>query len=515
MNSNLSLVTNSKVSGLPAAPYHHKKWMAEAFSLDPDDVMAFLRDFSAQSPSIVEEAQVLKRLKESTHLPLPVLRKQLIAFKGNVAEADDIDQLDLGREILAFFGADNFVHVGSVTYRWNVEGIWRVAHDREIKNEVQTYAKERGLDVTASLVNSVLDLMKSEVFVPESPFEKQDVIKINCLNGTLVWDAAAWDLKAFERDDYFTSQIPVHYDKKATCEVFMKFLSSCFDGDEDANDKAHAVLQMLGYTLLRTCKFEKGILLLGQGANGKSVLLSLVEKLLGVNNVSGVQPANFDNRFQLGSLRGKLANIVTELPAHGAVPDGPLKQIMSGELMTAEHKNRPPFEFRPYCTLWVGTNKLPNTNDASDALYRRCLVLRFNNQFLDDDPRRDPDLSIKLGKELPGILNLALNALTDLLLRGSFVLPASSIKEVRTWRHDQDPVKHFLDTYYVAQSGADVEITHLHDHFRRVMEEEGHISFMSKNLLSRRLGDLGFQRTKGTNGKRLVLGLQLREETPL
>jgi P4 family phage/plasmid primase-like protien len=234
--------------------------------------------------------------------------------------------------------------------------------------------------------------------------------------------------------------------------------------------------------------------------------------LVGAHNIAGVQLISFENRFQLGYLKGKLANVVTELPANGAVPDGVLKQIVSGELITAEHKNQAPFDFRPYCTLWVGTNHLPTTNDASDALYRRFLILRFNNQFPENDPRRDPDLKSKLGKELPGILNLALEALSGLIKSGGFVVPESSVGEVRSWRHDQDHLAHFIETACVDDSKGKVAVDALYAAFKVFANHEGIDSVMTKNTFSRNLQKRGLQRAKGTNGLRQVLGLRVRDE---
>ncbi len=54
-------------------------------------------------------------------------------------------------------------------------------------------------------------------------------------------------------------------------------------------------------------------MLVGNGANGKSVLLSVLEELVGSHNVSGVQPSQLDRTFQRSHLHLKLANIVTEV----------------------------------------------------------------------------------------------------------------------------------------------------------------------------------------------------------
>jgi hypothetical protein len=92
------------------------------------------------------------------------------------------------------------------------------------------------------------------------------------------------------------------------------------------------------------------ILLIGPGANGKSVLLEVIRLLVGPGQVAAVQPEQMDNRFQRAHLFGKLANIVTEIKEGGEIAGAALKAITSGELTTAEHKFKKPFDFQPFST---------------------------------------------------------------------------------------------------------------------------------------------------------------------
>jgi hypothetical protein len=122
-------------------------------------------------------------------------------------------------------------------------------------------------------------------------------------------------------------------------------------------------------------------MLIGSGANGKSVLMSVLISLLGKNNVTAVQPDQFESRFQRAHFHGKLANVITEIKEGGEIADAQLKSLVSGEMTTAEHKFKEPFEFIPFATHWFGTNHMPHTRDFSDALFRRAIILTFNNKF--------------------------------------------------------------------------------------------------------------------------------------
>ena len=114
-------------------------------------------------------------------------------------------------------------------------------------------------------------------------------------------------------------------------------------------------------------------------------------------------------------------------------------------LTTVEHKNKDPFEMRPFATCWFGTNHMPHTKDDSNGFFRRALVLTFNNVFTPERGNADPCLKDKLLEELPGILNLALEAYATAINTTGFVMPASSRKAAEEWKLESDQVAQFFD----------------------------------------------------------------------
>lgn len=163
--------------------------------------------------------------------------------------------------------------------------------------------------ITKFAVESVLEVTKTEVFTAKHQFDV-DTRAINCLNGELHFREGGWHLEPHDKQSYGTTQIPIFYDPKAAAPRFEQFLDEVFEGDEDAETKKILVCELLGYSLLTSCEFEKFVILLGSGANGKSVLLHIIEQLVGTSQVSAVQPSQFDNRFQRAHLFGKLVNRV-------------------------------------------------------------------------------------------------------------------------------------------------------------------------------------------------------------
>lgn len=299
----------------------------------------------------------------------------------------EIHHRSIALAVIESFGNDNLIECLERIWKWNEAGLWEPIDDRLIKRRIHEFMENR--KITKFAVNSVLDITKTEIFMANHQFDV-DIRAINCLNGELHFKDGNWHLETHDRENYRTTQIPILYDPQATAPRFEQFLDEIFEGDKDAEEKKIVVCELLGYSLLTSCEFEKFVILLGNGANGKSVLLHIVEQLVGTAHVSAVQPSEFDNRFQRGHLFGKLVNLVTEIAEGEEIADAQLKSIVSGERTTAEHKRKDPFDFHPFCTCWFGTNHMPHCRDFSDAVFRRVITLSFNKKF--DETNRDVHL---------------------------------------------------------------------------------------------------------------------------
>ncbi|MBW2109394.1 MAG: hypothetical protein JRI36_12135 [Deltaproteobacteria bacterium] len=390
-------------------------------------------------------------------------------------------------------------------WRWNGQGVWKKIDDREVKQAIHNGM--RSAEVSKAAVDSILDLFKTETFKANHQFDK-NLEAINCLNGELHWTGAQWELRKHLRENYRITQIPVAYDKKARAPRFEQFLMEVFKGDPDQTEKAILICEAMGYSLMSSTAYEKFILLIGPGANGKSVLLGTLAVLVGRENMAAVQPTQLANRFQRAHLYGKLVNLVTEIPEGHEIADAELKAIVSGELTTAEHKHRDPFDFRPYATCWFASNHMPHTRDFSDALFRRALILPFNRVFQKHE--QDKSLQQKLQGELPGILNLALEAMAGVFKRGFFTEPESCEEAKRTWRLNCDQVQQFADEMCVFKPGVETPSAQLFKAYQEWAREAAIKKTLNRNNFTQRMCRLGAERAKGTGGIRLLAGVELK-----
>ncbi|MCU7812280.1 MAG: hypothetical protein KZQ77_13740, partial [Candidatus Thiodiazotropha sp. (ex Notomyrtea botanica)] len=313
-----------------------------------------LLPFIAKLPPL-ESDEVLRRIKTTTGASLGSLRGALTEYKKAGVGEQSPSHSEIAAAVVESFGNGCLLFAASAFWAWRGRGVWDRLDSSEIRQCIQRVLTKMMPRFTAHTVGSVAKILEGLVFEPRVEFESGPDA-VNCLNGELrLDDIGIWYLEPHKRKHYRTTQLPLEWDQKATAPQFMQFLREVFAPDGDCEAKVLLVLELIGYSCTTSTSFEKFIILVGRGANGKSVLLAALTSLLGTSNVSAVQPVNFGSRFQLAHLEGKIANIVTELPEGKELPDDAIKSLVSGELVTAERKLQPPFDFHPFATIWAGT----------------------------------------------------------------------------------------------------------------------------------------------------------------
>jgi putative DNA primase/helicase len=197
--------------------------------------------------------------------------------------------------------------------------------------------------------------------------------------------------------------------------------------------------------------------LVGDGKNGKSAMLTAIRALLGSENVSGVDLsmlASGSHRFMSHQLLGKLANVCGDQAYFDSEDTSTLKKLTGGDVVMVEAKGRQPFEAVNSAKIIVACNEAPRLRDKTDGVWRRAVMIPFNWRVPsgEADPRiLSPDY---WRDELPGMLNWALQGLKRLRERGEFDLPTPCLELLREHRLDSNPARRFLEEHY-RQTGSE------------------------------------------------------------
>lgn len=278
-------------------------------------------------------------------------------------------------------------------------------------------------------------------------------------------------------DHLFLQHAPVDWDPEADCPNFDAFLDEILESDEDKQ----LIYEMLGYCLYPGYPFAKSLFMYGDGSNGKSTLLDVFERILGVENVSSRGLVELEeNRFAVADLYRSYANICGDLPDKAVEHTGTFKKLTGGDLVTGEEKFNDPYSFRNTAKLIFSANDPPNISDESNAMYRRLLLLNFPTEFTDPgkpgpDKREQSELLAEIAspEELSGILNRAVDALVGVFDRGGFG-QSDSTEDVREqYKRASNPVYAFCNTCLQNDQEGQIEKQELYTIYNRWARETG------------------------------------------
>jgi len=189
------------------------------------------------------------------------------------------------------------------------------------------------------------------------------------------------------------------------------------------------VLQMfLGATFIdrHKVKIENIIILLGKGANGKSVIQKAVcgvlgENCVGTQDIGRLCSRGVDGDESVALINGKRLNYCTEMETTDFYKKSArLKAIVSGEKVPARFRYGIGFDAMNLPLLMANANQIPFFNKKDDALVRRIYVIPFEVTIPVEKQNRT--LNDELVEEYPGILNWILEG-RDKFIEKGYKLP--------------------------------------------------------------------------------------------
>lgn len=328
---------------------------------------------------------------------------------------------------------------GDTTWCYHEDlGIYRPDGSRLIKKVAD---EALGPRAKIGYITETLEIVRIRTYMPREEFiEKPDIIVVR--NGVLHVDTG--ELTDHDPGHYAKAALPVDYDPDATCPRFLKFL----------NRVAPAYIDFLqewtGYHLLKDQRFQRFIILLGDGDNGKSTYLHVLSSLIGPDNVATQSLYRITtNRFAVAELHSKLANIVADIGPDEIKYTGALKIATGEDRGAAERKFKDPFNFVNYAKLSFSCNQLPKTPDETLAFYKRAIYLTFDIKI--PIAEQDDTLKTKLTtpEELSGILNWALEGLRRALERHRLDEPTTIEERKIGYRRLSNPVASFAEDYLI------------------------------------------------------------------
>jgi len=460
---------------------------------------------------------VVTRLQEWLDLP----QNGFIARDG-----ENLTDLGNARRLVKQFGDKiRFCHEGKRWYRYT--GMrWKPDTDGAVERLAKKIARRlsgqsavEGSDISQKRITAwamasesrgritaMIDLAKSELGIPVDLAElDSDPWLLNFRNGTV--DLRTGKLRKHEPADLCTKIIPFEFEPDAACPLFKKFLRRIFDNNVAL---IQFVQRAFGYSLTGSTREQVILVFWGSGANGKSTLLETIRAGLGdyacTADSSLLMTKTHDGvRNDVARLAGARFVSTGETEAGRYLSEALVKQLTGSDKVTARFLYSEFFEFDAQFKVFLATNHKPIIRGNDNAIWRRIRLVPFLISIPDSE--QDKSLSLKLRKELPGIIAWAVRGCLRWQEIG-LTQPEEVLTATQAYRNEMDILGAFLRDRCLEGEGFGVTARELYATYRVWCETNGERP-LTQQRFGVALADRGFRRSR-TGRARFWLGLQCR-----
>jgi putative DNA primase/helicase len=243
-------------------------------------------------------------------------------------------------------------------------------------------------------------------------------------------------------EDRITMSTSVPFNEGATCPRWLTFLDEIFRGDGSLID---FIWRAIGYTLTGLTFEQVLFICFGQGANGKTVFLNVLRRILG--DYAYNTPFSTFELNQRATIPSDLAALsckrfvtASETGEASRLNEQRVKAVSGGDPITARALYGHFFTYTPAMKIWLLVNHRPRVTDDTYGFWRRVRLIPFTRQFTTD---ADRNLEEKLMTEATGILTWAILGCLEWQARG-LEPPKTVTAATDEYRQEADPLGEFF-----------------------------------------------------------------------
>lgn len=274
---------------------------------------------------------------------------------------------------------------------------------------------------------------QSEYVIKEIPRYEDRVL---CKNGLVMIknrDLIPTDkISQLKKDHIITSVLDFNYiknPKKESMSVWMEFMAFATGNDKELQTLIEC---MVGNILTGRC-FASAVYILGFAPrSGKSTLINLLEKVIGPENIGGLEFVRFGDSFSLSSIVNKKCNVCADVdPKMTSKAVSMIKRMSGDDTVAIEEKGKTAYAMHLNIPLIFSTNAPIDFAQVDGGLHRRIVAIPFDYSV--DDTSADPQLLEFLTREKDYIMSRCINKYRKALIATHLPICDRSERAKQEW----------------------------------------------------------------------------------
>ena len=193
--------------------------------------------------------------------------------------------------------------------------------------------------------------------------------------------------------------------------------------------------------------------LIGEGKNGKSLFINILEVLLGVVCITGKKKTIISTKYkndagaepEICRMRGKRLVTFSETGKNDLLNDESLKSLTGGDKQSARMLySNTVSDFKMTAKMLIATNHQLEFFENDPAVISRCRIIPFNNTFKANEEFKDDILENNENK-LSAIFSVVLAEGTTHLQNKKIITPEAVIMKTKKVCNEMDTVLNFIN----------------------------------------------------------------------
>ncbi len=266
------------------------------------------------------------------------------------------------------------------------EGVWVKETNHDIMWLVSSFVKSIAFEKkaivlltkrTPALVKSIMAFAQGCAPMGSPPPSSAQLVAV--ANGVLDLSGKEPVLLPHRKEYYFTSKIPVAYDPEAKCP---RFLAELLEPALPDKDDIGLLQRDWGRMLVPGNRAQRFGILSGRGGSGKSLAVSVFERIQGVDRIAHLRTDKLNTRFETHNFQGRDLLVAKDVAPDFLAAKGAsvIKSLTGGDRFETEKKYGGKFAMRgSFYTIITSNSRLPiDIKDDETAWRRRILFYEFS-----------------------------------------------------------------------------------------------------------------------------------------